>query len=125
MVDPQLQAALAHGHVSQAILPLLAMALPSVISGLGALFGMKKKKDPNAANTSATSSAMNSLLQQQTQQMQQESPLRKMLLSQSAGLLPTYMKQDPGYAQWMASSAPQAQAAMTSAAQARKQPYDA
>jgi hypothetical protein len=39
-----------------------------------------------------------------------------MLLSQSAGMLPTYMKQDPGYAQWMQNSAPQAQAAMTQAA---------
>ena len=40
----------------------------------------------------------------QTQQMEQESPLRRLLLSQSAGLLPTYMKQDPQFAQWMRNS---------------------
>lgn len=112
---------LAHGHVSTAFLPLLAMAIPGVISGLSSLFGGKKKKQPkDTANTAA----MQSLINQQTQQMQQEMPLRKMLLGQAAGMLPTYMQQDPGYAQWMQNSAPQAQAAMTAAAQARRSPYD-
>ena len=91
----------------------MAMAIPLAIQGLSMLFGAKKKKAPEQTSTSA---AMDALLGKQTQQMEQESPLRKMLLSQSAGLLPTYMKQDPQYAQWMQNSAPQAQAAMTAAA---------
>jgi hypothetical protein len=49
-------------------------------------------------------SAMDALIGKQTQQMEQESPLRRLLLSQSAGLLPTYMKQDPQFAQWMRNS---------------------
>jgi len=78
---------------------------------------------PKKPKTTATSSAMDALLAQQTQQMQQESPLRKLLLSQSAGLLPSYMKSDPNYAKWLQNSAPQAQAAMRAAAQ-RTTPYD-
>jgi len=91
-------------------------AIPLIASGLGALFAKKKKQ----TNT-ATSAAMDALINKQTQQMDQESPLRKLLLSQSAGLLPSYMKQDPNYAQWMENSAPSAQAAMTAAA---RKPYD-
>jgi hypothetical protein len=65
--------------------------------------------------------ALTALLQQQQDQMQEESPLRKLLLSQQAGMLPSYMKRDPQYQQWLQNSAPAAQSAMNAAVQ--RPPY--
>jgi hypothetical protein len=65
--------------------------------------------------------ALTALLQQQQEQMQEESPLRKLLLSQQAGMLPSYMKRDPQYQQWLQNSAPAAQSAMNAAVQ--RPPY--
>jgi hypothetical protein len=97
-------------------------AIPLIASGLGALFGNKKKSSSSGSSGSGGGNmdAMNAILAQKQAQYAQQQPLRDMLLRQYAGMLPTYMKQqDPGYAQWLQGSAPGAQQAMTQYAQSR------
>jgi hypothetical protein len=88
-----------------------AVVAPAVAGLYAATRG---KSQPNDINQ-----ALTSLLAQQSDQMQQEQPLRRLLLGQQAGMLPTYMKQDPQYAQWLQNSAPAAQSAMNAAARPR------
>ena len=90
-----------------------AVVAPAVAGLYAATRG--KSGQPNDINQ-----ALSSLLAQQTEQMNQEQPLRRLLLSQQAGMLPSYMKQDPGYQQWLQSSAPSAaQGAMSAVARPR------
>ena len=81
----------------------LGAAAPWLAGAGGAMAGYALA-NRGGGKGSQYSSPMDALLAQQTQQMQQEMPLRKLLLSQSAGLLPTYMKQDPNFAQWLRTS---------------------
>jgi hypothetical protein len=92
--------------------PFWQIALPLIAGGLMSLFGSKKKKTDPA--TAQNQSAMASLLGQQQQQVNEVEPLRQLMLGQSANLLPTYMKQDPNYAQWLRNYGGAAQKAMTS-----------